>query len=143
MCCIIWRCTFLFEPLTEWSTKDCHSCPLQPVQQQPAPDQQQHPPDMQQAAPAQAQGHMVRPSFLQVEAFISLLHSRTLPQLASSIGCVYLTNIPQKSRIRVTKHLSTVADSSTNTTVGWTKSSRKPNFFEKRKKSKTQNLKKA
>ena len=41
----------------------------------------------------------------------------------------------QKSRIRETKHLSTDADSSTNTTVGWTKNSQKPNFFEKPKKS--------
>ena len=50
----------------------------------------------------------------------------------------------KKSRIRETKHLSTDADSSTDTTVGWTKNSRKPNFFEKRKKSsKTQKLKTA
>ena len=34
-----------------------------------------------------------------------------------------------KSRIRETKHLST------DTTVGWTKNTQKPNFFEKRKKS--------
>ena len=40
----------------------------------------------------------------------------------------------KKSRIRETKHLSTDADSSTDTTVGWTKNSRKPKFFEKRKK---------
>ena len=50
----------------------------------------------------------------------------------------------KKSRIRETKNLSTDADSSTDTTVGWTKNSRKPNFFEKRKKSsKTQKLKTA
>ena len=48
----------------------------------------------------------------------------------------------KKSRIRETKHLSTDADSSTDTTVGWTKNTRKPNFVEKRKKSsKTQKLK--
>ena len=48
----------------------------------------------------------------------------------------------QKSRIRETKHLSTDADSSTDTTVGWNKNTPKPNFFEKRKKSsKTQKLK--
>ena len=41
----------------------------------------------------------------------------------------------KKSRIRETKHLSTDADSSTDTTVGWTKNTPKPNFFEKRKKS--------
>ena len=39
----------------------------------------------------------------------------------------------KKSRIRETKHLLTDADSSTDTTVGWTKNSQKPNFFEKRK----------
>ena len=49
----------------------------------------------------------------------------------------------KKSRIRETKHLSTDTDSSTDTTVRLTKNSRKPNFFEKRKKSsKTQKLKK-
>ena len=49
----------------------------------------------------------------------------------------------EKSRIRETKHLSTDADSSTDTTVGWTKNTRKLIFFEKRKKSsKTQKLKK-
>ena len=39
-----------------------------------------------------------------------------------------------KSRIRETKNLSTDADSSTNTTVGWTKNTQKPNFFEKKEK---------
>ena len=48
----------------------------------------------------------------------------------------------EKSRIRETKHLSTDADSSTDTTVGWTKNTQKPKYFEKRKKSsKTQKLK--
>ena len=48
----------------------------------------------------------------------------------------------KKSRIRETKHLLTDADSSTNTTVGRTKNTRKPDFFEKRKKSsKAQKLK--
>ena len=47
-----------------------------------------------------------------------------------------------KSRIRETKHLSTDADSSTDITVGCTKNTQKPDFFEKRKKSsKTQKLK--
>ena len=50
--------------------------------------------------------------------------------------------VEEKSRIRETKHLSTDADSSTDTTVGWTKNTQKHNFFEKRKKSsKTQKLK--
>ena len=41
-----------------------------------------------------------------------------------------------------TKHLSTNADSSTDTIGGWTKNTQKPNFFEKGKKlSKTQTLK--
>ena len=49
---------------------------------------------------------------------------------------------PKKSRIRETKHLSTDADSSTDTTVGWTKNTQKQIFFEKVKKSpKTQKLK--
>ena len=53
-----------------------------------------------------------------------------------------LKNYPKKSRIRETKHLSTDADSSTDTAVGWTKNTQKPKFFEKRKKSsKTQKLK--
>ena len=48
----------------------------------------------------------------------------------------------KKSHIRETKHLSTDADSSTDTTVGWTKNTPKPKFFETRKKSsKTQKLK--
>ena len=48
----------------------------------------------------------------------------------------------QKSLIRETKHLSTDADSSTDTIVWWTKNTPKPNFFEKRKKSPiTQKLK--
>ena len=56
---------------------------------------------------------------------------------------VEVTTLSKKSRIRETKHLSTDADSSTDTTVGWTKNTQKPNFFEKRKKSsKTQKLKK-
>ena len=46
--------------------------------------------------------------------------------------------------MRETKHLSTDVDSSTNTTVGWTKNSQEPNFFGKQKKSsKTQKLKTA
>ena len=47
----------------------------------------------------------------------------------------------KKSPIRETKHLLTDADSSTDTTVGWTKNTQKTDFFEKRKKSsKTQKL---
>ena len=53
-----------------------------------------------------------------------------------------LYSLIEKSRIRETKHLSTDADSSTDITVGWTKNTQKPDFFEKRKKSsKTQKLK--
>ena len=48
----------------------------------------------------------------------------------------------KKSRIRETKPLSTDADSSTDTTVGWTKNTPKPKFIKKRKKSsKTEKLK--
>ena len=50
-------------------------------------------------------------------------------------------SVIKKSRIRETKHLSTDADSSTDTTVGLTRSTQKPKFLEKRKKSsKTQKL---
>ena len=41
----------------------------------------------------------------------------------------------KKSRIRETKHLSTDADSNTDTTVGWTKNNKKTIFFQKLKKS--------
>ena len=48
----------------------------------------------------------------------------------------------KKFRTLETKHLSTDADSSTDTTVSLTKNTQKPNFFEKMKKSsKTQKLK--
>ena len=48
----------------------------------------------------------------------------------------------KKSRIRETKHLSTDADSSTDTTVGWIKNTQKTQFFGKTEKlSKTQKLK--
>ena len=39
----------------------------------------------------------------------------------------------EKSCIRETKHLSADADSSTDTTVGWTKNTQKPNFVENEK----------
>ena len=47
---------------------------------------------------------------------------------------VFLVHSFNKYRIRETKHLLTDADSSTNTTVGWTKNTQKPDIFEKRKK---------
>ena len=48
----------------------------------------------------------------------------------------------EKSRTRETKHISTDADSSTDTIVGLTKNTPKPDYFEKREKSsKTQKLK--
>ena len=43
----------------------------------------------------------------------------------------------KKSRTRETKHLSTDADSSTDTTVGWTKNTQKRKNHRKRKNSKT------
>ena len=50
----------------------------------------------------------------------------------------------KKSHLWETKHLSTNADNSTNTTVGWTKNTQEPNLFEKQKKSsKTQQIKKS
>ena len=42
--------------------------------------------------------------------------------------------VKKKSRIQETKHLSTDADSSTNTTVGWTKNTQKQKKFKNRKK---------
>ena len=39
---------------------------------------------------------------------------------------LFLHFSPKKSRIRETKNLSTNVDSSTNTTVGWTKNTQKP-----------------
>ena len=46
-----------------------------------------------------------------------------------------LKNMPNKSRIRETQHLSTDADSSTDTTVGWTMVTQEPNFFLKNGKN--------
>ena len=65
-------------------------------------------------------------------------------QNIAKLGIImYIHTCMKKSRIRETKHLSTDADSSTDTTVGWTKNTRKPNIFEKRKKSsKTQKTQK-
>ena len=56
-----------------------------------------------------------------------------LPPLPE-VGCPIFLEIQNpwgKSRIRETKHLSTDADSITDTTVGWTKNTQKPKFFEK------------
>ena len=52
----------------------------------------------------------------------------------SHLFCIIPEYCLKKSRIRETKHLSTDADSSTNTTVGWTKSTPKPEFIEEWKK---------
>ena len=46
----------------------------------------------------------------------------------SRVWSVYLMKV-EKSRIRETKHLSTAADSNTNTIVWWTKKTPKPDFF--------------
>ena len=43
-----------------------------------------------------------------------------------------------KTRIRETKHLSTDANSSTNTIVGWIKNTPKPDLFKKKKTKKKQ-----
>ena len=60
-----------------------------------------------------------------------------------SLNCLVVgQTLVENSCLRETKHISTNADSSTNTTVGWTKNTKKTIFFEKRKKSsKTQKLK--
>ena len=58
------------------------------------------------------------------------------------VPVIAIVGFNKKKRMRETKNLSTNADSSTDTTVGWTKNTQKPNFFEKRKKSsKTEKLK--
>ena len=55
---------------------------------------------------------------------------------------MYYWHFFQKSCIQEIKHLSTDGDSSTDTTIEWTKNIPKPHFFEKRKNSsKTQKLK--
>ena len=56
-------------------------------------------------------------------------------QLSSTTVNSYNHQFLRESRIRETKHLSTDVDSSTDTTVGWTKIPKKPKFFEKQKKS--------
>ena len=42
-------------------------------------------------------------------------------------------SLKKKSRLRETKHLSNNADSSTDTTVGWTKNTQNPIFWKNRK----------
>ena len=44
--------------------------------------------------------------------------------------CIHNKLSVKKSLIRETKQLLTDADSSTDTTVGWTKNTHKPSFFE-------------
>ena len=62
-------------------------------------------------------------------------------ELGTCIGYQKKTFFKAQYASQETKHLSTDADSSTNTTVGWIKNTQKHNFFEKRKKSsKTQNI---
>ena len=62
--------------------------------------------------------------------------------LANTHNKTYIRSGIKKFRLRETKHLSTDADSITDTTNGWIKNTKKPEFFEKRKKSfKTQKLK--
>jgi hypothetical protein len=49
-------------------------------------------------------------------------------------GATGIGNKNKKSRIRETKHLSTDAESSTDTIVWWTKNTSKPDFFYKTEK---------
>ena len=63
---------------------------------------------------------------------ITYMAIENIKHLENKIVCKWQIKIVQykkKSCIRETKHLSTDADSSTDTTVGWTKNTRKPNFF--------------
>ena len=65
-----------------------------------------------------------------------------MPLLILALPYYCQLTLKKKSRTRETKHLLTDTDSSTNTTVGWTKNTKTPKFVEKRKKSsKTQKLK--
>ena len=48
---------------------------------------------------------------------------------------MYEVNLLKKIPNTGAKHLSTDADSSIDTIVGWTKNTQKPDLFEKRKKS--------
>ena len=76
----------------------------------------------------------------------NIASAEKLAQIGNSLDlCTNSLQLPLfsggKSRIRESKHLSTDADSCTNTTVAWTKNTQNPFFFEKRKKSsKTQKL---
>ena len=73
-------------------------------------------------------------------SMLFLLFTFKDPNLAKNL--TNLADTPKKSCIRETKHLSTDADSSNDTTIGWTKNTKKPEFLEKRKKSSnTQKLK--
>ena len=77
-------------------------------------------------------------------SFVSLENKFVMARFSESLIHVNKLVVNKKSRILETKHLLTDADSSTDTTVGWTKNTRKPNLFEKWKKSsKTQKLKKS
>ena len=74
----------------------------------------------------------------------SLCHARFLPDCRKVADLTFMVHMQdfKKSRIPETKHLSTDADSSTDTTVGWIMNTQKSNFFFKLKKSsKTQKLK--
>ena len=77
--------------------------------------------------------------FMYCETLCLVKHGMTVCTVHSSCNESFIQIVHhsrlKKSRIQETKHLSTDADSSTDTTVGWTKNNQKPNFFEKRKKS--------
>ena len=72
--------------------------------------------------------------FCDVEgAFEKVCHLGLLTKLAQEVFCD-VESAFEKSCIQETKHLSTNADSSTDTIIGWTKNTQKPNFFEKTEK---------
>ena len=64
---------------------------------------------------------------------ISVIYDLAVFSTATASPSLFKT-MRKKSRIRETKNLLTDVDSSTNTTVGWTKNTQKPTFFEKQKK---------
>ena len=80
-------------------------------------------------------GHMHTQTDTQTKKLIDSSWSRTLQGVKTQSLLASGEIIKEKSHIRETKHLSTDAESSTDTTIGWTKNTKKPEFLKNRKKS--------
>ena len=73
--------------------------------------------------------------FLPVKTGQAILHSKfSLLLLKGNHSNKLREALKKRSRIRETKNLSTDADSSTDTTVGWTKNTQKPKKIKKTEK---------